>query len=126
MEHNTPIDDHQDGNDQEKGATSHNVSEENVRTAERQGLTTEQAERLYESVGFNELPHIEVSLVYMFFTQFTGVMPYMLEIACILALAVESWIDFAIISAILLSNGCLGFLEELKAKKSLVSEEFVI
>ena len=43
----------------------------------------------------------------------------MLEIACILALAVQDWIDFAIIAAILLCNGYLGFHEELKAKASL-------
>lgn len=48
-------------------------------------------------------------------------MPFMLEIACILALAVQSYPDFAIIGGILLSNGCLGFHEELKAKRSLVS-----
>ena len=95
---------------------------EEERARERRGLTTAEAEKLYETVGFNELPHVEVSLVLMFLSQFTGVMPYMLEIACILALAVQSWIDFAIIAAILICNGCLGFLEELKAKKSLVSD----
>eukprot|EP01034_Spumella_vulgaris_P021274 gene21274-27297_t len=46
-------------------------------------------------------------------------MPYMLELACILALAVQDWIDFAIIAAIVLCNGYLGFAEELKAKESL-------
>jgi magnesium-transporting ATPase (P-type) len=47
-------------------------------------------------------------------------MPYMLELACILALAVQDYVDFAIIAAIVLSNGFLGFHEELKAKASLV------
>ena len=88
------------------------------------GLTSAEAERLYEEVGFNELPHVEVSLVWMLLGQFMGVMPYMLEIAAILALAVESYIDFAIIAAILLSNGLLGFHEELNAKASLVSPSF--
>ena len=83
-------------------------------------MTTEQAEELYLTVGFNELPHIEVSLYYIFFIQFTGLMPYMLELACILALAVQDWPDFAIIFAILFCNGSLGFHEELKAKASLV------
>lgn len=85
------------------------------------GLTTAEAQKLYEEVGFNELPHVEVSLYWLFFAQFTGVMPYMLEIACVLALAVESFVDFAIIAAILLCNSILGFTEELKAKSSLVS-----
>ncbi len=39
---------------------------------QRVGLTTEQAEELYKTVGFNELPHIEVSLWYILFCQFTG------------------------------------------------------
>ena len=91
-------------------------------SSKKLGLTTAQAEKLYEEVGFNELPHIEVSLWWMFFSQFTGVMPYTLEIACILALAVQSYPDFAIIAAILLCNGVLGFTEELNAKKSLVSD----
>jgi magnesium-transporting ATPase (P-type) len=88
---------------------------------ERSGLTTAEAEELYESVGFNELPYVEVSLLWIFFTQFTGLMPYMLELACILALAVQDYIDFAIIAAIVLCNGYLGFHEELKAKASLVN-----
>ena len=43
----------------------------------------------------------------------------MLELAAIIAIAVEDYIDFAIIMAILLVNGYLGFHEELKAKASL-------
>jgi len=87
--------------------------------AERVGLTSEQAEHLYETVGFNELPHVEVSLLWLFFVQFTGVMPYMLEIAFILALAVQSYPDFAIILGIVITNGVLGFTEELKSKQAL-------
>jgi H+-transporting ATPase len=90
-----------------------------VNPVERAGLTTAQAEKLYETVGFNELPHVEVSLFWLFFVQFTGVMPYMLEIAFILALAVQSYPDFAIIFGIVLTNGVLGFTEELKAKQAL-------
>jgi H+-transporting ATPase len=98
-----------------------NISVDVIKVNERAGLTTEQAEKLYETVGFNELPHVEVSLWWILFVQFTGLMPYMLELACILALAVQDWIDFAIIAAIVLCNGYLGFAEELKAKASLVS-----
>lgn len=74
----------------------------------------EAAEKLYETLGFNELPHVEVSLWWILFVQFTGLMPYMMELACILALAVQDFIDFAIIAAIVLCNGFLGFHEELK------------
>jgi hypothetical protein len=44
----------------------------------------------------------------------------MLEIACVLSLAVEDFVDFSIIAAMLVCNGYLGFYEELKAKESLV------
>lgn len=97
-----------------------------VDPAERAGITSEQAEKLYETEGFNELPHIEVSLFWLFFSQFTGVMPYMLEVAFILALAIQSYPDFAIIFGIVLVNGILGFTEELKSKAALVSSTFFI
>ena len=62
---------------------------------------------------------MEISLWWVFFVQFTGLMPYVLEICCILALACQDWIDFAIIASIVICNAYLGFMEELKAKKSL-------
>lgn len=92
--------------------------------SERIGLTTEQAEELYKQYGYNELPEISVSLWYILFVQFTGTMPYMLELACIIALAVEDYPDFGIILAMLLANGFLGFHEQLKAAESLVSIRF--
>lgn len=87
---------------------------------ERAGLTTEQVEELYKQWGFNELPEITVSLWYMLFIQFTGTMPYMLELACIIAVAVGDYPDFGIILGMLLANGFLGFHEQLKAAESLV------
>ena len=83
------------------------------------GLTSAAAEELLEKYGFNELAVVEIPLLTLFFMQFTGTMPYMLWIACILSLVVQDYIDFAIIMTMLLCNGCLGFHEELKAKASL-------
>ena len=111
---------HNEANAESKASEGQSINPSSERVS-KVGLTTAEAEKLYEEVGFNELPYVEVSLFWMFVGQFMGVMPYMLEIACILALAVESYIDFAIIAAILLSNGFLGFHEELNAKASLVS-----
>jgi H+-transporting ATPase len=91
----------------------------NVEKDERNGLTTEQAEAQYKIFGYNELPVIVVPLWYIFLTQFTGTMPYMLELACILSLAVADYVDFAIIATMIVCNGYLGFHEELKAKESL-------
>jgi H+-transporting ATPase len=86
---------------------------------ERAGLSSEQVEELYKVHGFNELPVVDIPLWYIFIIQFTGTMPYMLELACVLAMAVEDYVDFAIIFAMVICNGYLGFHEELKAKASL-------
>ena len=85
----------------------------------RGGITSEEAQKLIEIHGFNELEVQTVSLYWLFFLQFTGLMPYMLEIAMILAIAVLDYIDFIIIFVIIMCNGILGFTEELKAKNSL-------
>ncbi len=87
---------------------------------ERLGLTTDQVEALYEKWGFNELPEVKVSLWWLLFIQFTGTMPYMLELACIIAIAVGDYPDFGIILGMLCANGFLGFHEQLKAAESLV------
>lgn len=87
--------------------------------SERIGLTTAQAEERYKTYGYNELPEITVSLWWVLFIQFTGTMPYMLELACIIALAVGDYPDFGIILAMLCANGFLGFHEQMKAAESL-------
>lgn len=86
----------------------------------RAGLTSDEVEKILEEVGFNELKYIEISALQLFSLQFYGTMPFILEAACILALGIQSYIDFAIIVAILLCNAYLGFHEEIKAKDSLV------
>jgi magnesium-transporting ATPase (P-type) len=88
---------------------------------ERQGLTTEQVEELYQKWGYNELPEIKVSLWWLLFIQFTGTMPYMLELAAIIAISIKDYADFGIILAMLVANAFLGFHEQLKAAESLVS-----
>lgn len=85
------------------------------------GLSSDQVEELYEKWGYNELPEVKVSLWWLLFVQFTGTMPYMLELACIVAVAVGDYPDFAIILGMLLANGFLGFTEQLKAAESLAS-----
>lgn len=92
-----------------------------VTPEERQGLTSVQVEQLITQWGYNELPEIQISLLYMFFLQFTGTMPYMLELAAIIALAVLDFPDFGIIVGMLLANGFLGFHEQMKAAESLVT-----
>jgi len=90
-----------------------------VDLAERIGLTNERAEELYQEWGYNELPEITISLWKVFFLQFTGTMPYMLELAAIIAIVVLDYADFIIIIGMLCCNAVLGFHEQMKAAASL-------
>ena len=65
--------------------------------SDKSGLTSEQVETLYSKYGYNELPVIEIPLWFVFIQQFTGTMPYMLELAVIISAAVQDWTDFGII-----------------------------
>jgi H+-transporting ATPase len=83
------------------------------------GLTTEQVEAARAVYGVNEIPVPESPLYVLFLHQFTGFLPFLIELAAIVSLAVQDYVDFGIIAAILLVNGVLGFREEYHAKKSL-------
>jgi len=72
---------------------------ENLKENEREGITNAKAEELYLIHGYNALPVIEIPLWYVFIQQFMGTMPYMLELAIIIAAAVQDWIDLGIILA---------------------------
>jgi hypothetical protein len=93
-------DDKDKDNSKAKDVSSKITVNGEVDPSERDGLTTEQAEELYKTVGFNELPTIDIPIWWVFLEQYTGTMPYMLELAVIIAGAVEDWIDFGIIIAI--------------------------
>jgi H+-transporting ATPase len=83
------------------------------------GLTTAEATRLLEEHGRNEIPEHETPWFILLGKQFIGTMPFMLELACVVAGIIEDWEDFGIILAMLLINGFIGFYEEHKAKQSL-------
>jgi H+-transporting ATPase len=85
----------------------------------RTGLTTEDVVEIRKDSGFNELPVIEVSLIKMFLLQFTGVMPYMLEICVVVTIATEDWLDMGILLSMLLVNGTIAFQEQLEAAHQL-------
>jgi magnesium-transporting ATPase (P-type) len=61
------------------------------------GLTAAEAAAALETWGPNLLDKPEMSLVRMFFMQFVGTMPFMLELACILSVAVGDYTDFGLI-----------------------------
>lgn len=88
-------------------------------TNEEKGLTTEQVEEARAKYGPNEIPVPETPLYVIFLRQFVGFLPFLIELAAIIALAVQDYIDFAIIAGILIINAVLGFREEYHAKLAL-------
>ena len=90
-----------------------------VATELEKGLTSDQVLASREKWGVNEIPVPETPLYMIFLRQFYGFLPMLIELAAIIALAVEDFVDFAIIASILLVNAMLGFREEYHAKLAL-------
>mmetsp|Transcript_2316 Transcript_2316/g.6143 ORF Transcript_2316/g.6143 Transcript_2316/m.6143 type:complete len:961 (-) Transcript_2316:115-2997(-) len=106
------------GLDDEKPAQAVTL-DEFVPTNVEKGLTAAEVEASREKWGTNEIPVSETPLYVIFLRQFVGFLPFLIELAAIVALAVQDWVDFAIIACILLVNAVLGFREEYHAKKAL-------
>lgn len=83
------------------------------------GLTEEEVKLAREKFGANEIPVVVTPLYMLFFHQFLGFLPLLIELAAIVSLAAQDYVDFGIILGILLVNATLGFREEYHAKKSL-------
>lgn len=69
------------------------------------GLSLKEVEQLREKYGWNEIPVSSTPLYMIFLHQFTGFLPILIELAAIVALAVQDYTDFGIIAGILLING---------------------
>ena len=85
------------------------------------GLSSEEATRLLAQFGRNEIPPVVIPWWATLLHQFTGPLPLMIELAALVAAAIQDWPDFGIIVAILSVNGTLGFFEERKAAEAVAS-----
>ena len=83
------------------------------------GLSSAEAAARLARHGRNEIPEEITPWYVLFFKQFVGTMPVMLEIACVLALIIRDYPSFGMIVAMLVINASLGFYEEQKAQASL-------
>ena len=79
------------------------------------GLSADEALRRLEEVGPNELSEKKENICLKFLSYFTGPMPYMIWAAILIEFLVASWPAFAVLWALQLINGCIGFWEELNA-----------
>lgn len=85
------------------------------------GLTSSEAAARLVEYGRNEIPVEQESMLLIFGRQFTGTMPGMLILSCVLAAAVEDYQDLGIIAFMLIVNACIAFYEETKAMASLAA-----
>ncbi len=79
------------------------------------GLSSEEAKKRLQKYGPNEIPEKEEPLWHRIFRRFWGPIPWMIEIAAILAAAVKHWEEFYIILIMLFVNAFLDFYQESKA-----------
>ncbi|QDT12708.1 Magnesium-transporting ATPase, P-type 1 [Planctomycetes bacterium K23_9] len=85
------------------------------------GLTQAEADRRLEQFGPNELREQTTSVLLKLLSYFWGPIPWMIEIAAVLSLAVQHWADFAVISVLLVVNAAVGFWEEFQAGNAIAA-----
>jgi H+-transporting ATPase len=79
------------------------------------GLSSEEAAKLLEKYGYNEIKEKEEHWWQRLFRRFWGPIPWMIETAAVLAAIVRHWEEFWIIIAMLLVNAVVDFYQESKA-----------
>jgi H+-transporting ATPase len=90
-----------------------------LQTEPMKGLTANEVAERLAKFGPNQLAEKKTNPFLKFLSYFTGAIAYLIEIAAVIAGVVQDWIDFGIITALLLINACIGFFEEAKAESAL-------
>src|SRR5579863_8649330 len=83
------------------------------------GLTSDEARRRLEKFGPNAMPDTALHPLRMAIEKFWAPVPWMLEAAIVLELALGKYVEAAIIAALLAFNAALGFFQENRAEATL-------
>ena len=86
---------------------------------EQQGLSTAEAARRLADYGPNALEEKKTSTWVKAMKGFWGPIPWMIEVAAILSICVGHWVDFAVISFLLVFNAGIDFWNDHKASNAL-------
>ena len=85
------------------------------------GLTQEEARSRLSEYGYNELTEEKVHPLRKFLSYFWGPIPWMIEVAAVLSLIVQHWVDFGVIFALLVFNAAIGFWQEYQAGNAIAA-----
>src|SRR5580658_9677791 len=85
------------------------------------GLTGEEARRRLEKVGANAMPDTALHPLRRALRKFWAPVPWMLEAAITLELALGKYLEATIIAALLVFNALLGLLQESRAQATLAA-----
>src|SRR5271155_2022757 len=85
------------------------------------GLTSEEARRRLEKFGPNAVADTALNPLRVALTKFWAPVPWMLEAAIALELALGKYVEAAIIALLLIFNALLGFFQESRAQATLAA-----
>jgi H+-transporting ATPase len=85
------------------------------------GLTSDEARRLLEKFGANAVPDTALHPLRMALDKFWAPVPWMLEAAIVLELALGKYVEAGIIAALLVFNAALGLFQESRAQATLAA-----
>jgi H+-transporting ATPase len=83
------------------------------------GLAANEAAARLAKFGPNALEEEKESALKKFAGYFWGPLPWMVEAPAVMALIIQDWVDFGIITFMLVFNAVLGFWEESAASSAL-------
>ncbi len=83
------------------------------------GLDETEAKKRLELYGENTLKEKEESKFIIFLRQFNSILIYVLMVASLISFFTQKYVDFTIIIIIIIVNGLIGFIQEIKALSSI-------
>jgi Ca2+-transporting ATPase len=90
----------------------------NILKSDENGISGKEASERLKKYGKNELKQVSrFNSLKIFLYQFKSIFIIILVIAALFSLSIKHYIDFAVISIIVLLNSCIGFFQQYKAEK---------
>jgi H+-transporting ATPase len=85
------------------------------------GLSNAAVQERQKALGLNEVPEVKKSMLLVFLKHFWGLTAFMLEFTIITSLWLHNLINVYLISGLMLFNAIIGFIQEIKADKTVKS-----